>query len=132
MPSVEDAHLAARYRRGHLRNRPKNKVALQARLGLAAEPGALLFGIFNGVGAARADVVDGLCLTPALDAGRTPTAHAMVFERIDDLPTTASMRVKKHELRQLGNGDATWDRQANGYLVTRTGLQRRTSAEAGA
>lgn len=47
--------------------------------------GALLFGIFNGVGAAKADVVDGLCLTPALDAGRTPTAHAMVFERIGDL-----------------------------------------------
>jgi transcriptional regulator with XRE-family HTH domain len=47
--------------------------------------GALLFGIFNGVSGARADVVDGLCLTPAQDAGRTPTAHAMVFERIGEL-----------------------------------------------
>lgn len=47
--------------------------------------GALLFGLFNGVGAARAEVVDGLVLAPALDAGRTPTAHAMVFERIGDL-----------------------------------------------
>jgi hypothetical protein len=47
--------------------------------------GALLFGIFNGVSGPRADVVDGLCLTPAQDAGRTPTAHAMVFERIRDL-----------------------------------------------
>jgi hypothetical protein len=45
----------------------------------------LLFGLFNGVGAARADVVDGLVLAPALDAGRTPTAHAMMFERIGDL-----------------------------------------------
>ena len=47
--------------------------------------GALLFGIFNGVSGPRADVVDGLCLTPAQDAGRTPTAHAMVFERVGDL-----------------------------------------------
>jgi len=47
--------------------------------------GALLFGIFNGVSGPRADVVDGLCLTPAQDAGRTPTAHAMVFERVADL-----------------------------------------------
>jgi transcriptional regulator with XRE-family HTH domain len=47
--------------------------------------GAVLFGIFNGVGTARAEVVDGLVLAPALDAGRTPTAHAMVFERIGDL-----------------------------------------------
>jgi transcriptional regulator with XRE-family HTH domain len=47
--------------------------------------GAVLFGLFNGVGTARADVVDGLVLAPALDAGRTPTAHAMVFERVGDL-----------------------------------------------
>ena len=39
-----DAHLTARYRRGHVRNRPKNKAALQARMGLDAEPG-LLFGV---------------------------------------------------------------------------------------
>ncbi|HEY8003821.1 MAG TPA: helix-turn-helix transcriptional regulator [Phenylobacterium sp.] len=47
--------------------------------------GAVLFGLFHGVGTARADVVDGLVLAPALDASRTPTAHAMVFERIGDL-----------------------------------------------
>ncbi|MFL5298517.1 MAG: multiprotein-bridging factor 1 family protein [Phenylobacterium sp.] len=47
--------------------------------------GALLFGIFNGVSGPRADIVDGLCLTPAQDAGRTPTAHAMIFERVRDL-----------------------------------------------
>jgi transcriptional regulator with XRE-family HTH domain len=47
--------------------------------------GAMLFGLFNGVGTARADVVDGLVLAPALDAGRTPTAHAMMFERVGDL-----------------------------------------------
>ncbi len=47
--------------------------------------GAILFGIFNGVSGPRADVVDGLCLTPAQDPGRTPTAHAMIFERVRDL-----------------------------------------------
>ena len=47
--------------------------------------GALLFGIFNGVATARADVIDGLTLGSALDGGRTPTATAMVFERIGDL-----------------------------------------------
>lgn len=47
--------------------------------------GAVLFGLFNGVGTPRAEVVDGLVLAPSLDAGRTPTAHAMVFERIGDL-----------------------------------------------
>jgi hypothetical protein len=47
--------------------------------------GAFLFGIFNGVGAAKAEIVDGLALAPALDAGRTPTAHAMMFERVGDL-----------------------------------------------
>jgi len=47
--------------------------------------GTMLFGIFNGVGTAKAEIVDGLALACALDAGRTPTAHAMVFERIGDL-----------------------------------------------
>jgi hypothetical protein len=47
--------------------------------------GAVLFGLFNGVGTHRAEVVDGLVLAPSLDAGRTPTAHAMVFERIGEL-----------------------------------------------
>ena len=40
--------------------------------------GALLFGIFNGVATARADVTDGLTLGSALDGGRTPTASAMI------------------------------------------------------
>jgi transcriptional regulator with XRE-family HTH domain len=47
--------------------------------------GALLFGVFNGVAAPRVDTVDGLVLGPALDPGRTPTAYAMVFERVADL-----------------------------------------------
>ena len=47
--------------------------------------GALVFGIFNGVPAAKAQVVDGLILGSALDPGRTPTASIMMFERIGDL-----------------------------------------------
>ena len=59
--------------------------------------GALLFGIFNGVAGARADAVDGLCLTPAQDAGRTPTAHAMIFERIGDLTDDAEADERRFE-----------------------------------
>lgn len=47
--------------------------------------GALLFGNFHGVATARAQVLDGLVLGPALDPGRTPTAYAMMFERVGDL-----------------------------------------------
>jgi hypothetical protein len=47
--------------------------------------GALLFGIFNGVSGPRAEVVDGLVLAPAQDAARTPTSHAIVYERVADL-----------------------------------------------
>jgi crotonobetaine/carnitine-CoA ligase len=57
-------------------------------------------------------------------ADRLP--HFMVpryFEITTEFPRTASGRVKKHELRALGNGTATWDREANGYTVTRSGLQ---------
>lgn len=47
--------------------------------------GALLFGILHGVASARAQVLDGLTLAPSLDPGRTPTAYAIMFERIGDL-----------------------------------------------
>lgn len=47
--------------------------------------GGVLFGLFNGFGGARADVVDGLVLAPSMDPGRTPTAHVMIFERIGSL-----------------------------------------------
>ncbi len=47
--------------------------------------GALLFGIFHGVATARAQVLDGIVLAPALDPGRTPTAHPHMFERIGEL-----------------------------------------------
>ena len=47
--------------------------------------GSMLFGIFNGVATARAEVMDGLSLGSALDGGRTPTATAMLTERVADL-----------------------------------------------
>jgi len=50
-----------------------------------AAGGAVLFGLFNGVSAPKVEVVDGLVLAPALDPGRTPTAYAMMFERVGDL-----------------------------------------------
>jgi starch synthase len=42
-----DPHLAAKYRRGHLRKRPHNKAALQALLGLDLAPDTLLLGIIS-------------------------------------------------------------------------------------
>lgn len=61
--------------------------------------GAIMFGLFNGVGTATAEVVDGLVLAPALDAGRTPTAHAMVFERVGDL--TGDTEADERRLAEL-------------------------------
>jgi transcriptional regulator with XRE-family HTH domain len=47
--------------------------------------GAMMFGIFNGLGASRVDVFDGLTLVPAADKGRAPMATAIICERIGDL-----------------------------------------------
>jgi len=44
------------------------------------------------------------------------------FERIDALPRTPIQRIRKMELRERGNGPATWDREAQGFRVTRAGL----------
>lgn len=47
--------------------------------------GAPFFAILNGVGTSRADLLDGLSLGSALDTGRTPTAMALILERVGDL-----------------------------------------------
>jgi transcriptional regulator with XRE-family HTH domain len=47
--------------------------------------GSLVFGLFNGVNTVKAQTLDGLTLTPLLDAGRTPTASASVLHRTGDL-----------------------------------------------
>lgn len=57
-------------------------------------------------------------------ADRLP--HFMVpryFEIADELPKTPSQRVKKFELCKLGNSKNTWDREAHGLTVTRSGLR---------
>jgi crotonobetaine/carnitine-CoA ligase len=53
--------------------------------------------------------------------------HFMVpryVEVVDELPKTQTMRVQKFMLRQRGNTERTWDREAAGLRVTRAGLQR--------
>ena len=65
--------------------------------------GSLLFGIFNGVATARADVIDGLTLGSALDGGRTPTAMSMIFERIGELSGDAAADDAKFEQLAVGN-----------------------------
>jgi transcriptional regulator with XRE-family HTH domain len=47
--------------------------------------GTMMFGIFNGAGAARVEVFDGLVLLPAHDKGRSPLASAMICERIGEV-----------------------------------------------
>ena len=59
-------------------------------VGAETASGSLAFGIFNGVSATQAGLIDGLLLGCALDANRTPTAHAMVFERTGDLTGVAA------------------------------------------
>jgi crotonobetaine/carnitine-CoA ligase len=51
--------------------------------------------------------------------------HYMVpryFEVTQQLPKTPSHRVQKFRLRALGNGPLTWDREAVGLTVTRSGV----------
>ena len=47
--------------------------------------GTLLFGIFNEIGAPKVDTFDGLTLLPGSDMGRSPTATAILCERVGDL-----------------------------------------------
>jgi hypothetical protein len=47
--------------------------------------GTLLFGIFYGIGVSRVEVFDGLTLIPGADMGYSPTAMAMLCERVADL-----------------------------------------------
>lgn len=53
--------------------------------------------------------------------------HFMVpqyLETVEELPKTPTARPKKHLLREWGNSDATWDRSAYGYSLTRRGLSK--------
>jgi crotonobetaine/carnitine-CoA ligase len=46
------------------------------------------------------------------------------FEVIEELPKTHNQKILKFDLRERGNSAQTWDREAHGFLVTRTGLER--------
>ncbi|KXW72613.1 hypothetical protein MPHL43072_02190 [Mycolicibacterium phlei DSM 43072] len=46
------------------------------------------------------------------------------FEFIDALPKTTTDKPQKYLLREMGNSEATWDSVANGYRVTRHGIER--------
>jgi transcriptional regulator with XRE-family HTH domain len=54
-------------------------------LGTEFTGGSLTFGIVHGVNTVQASVLDGLLLTANHDAGRSPAASAVVYERIRDL-----------------------------------------------
>jgi len=60
-------------------------------IGAEDASGSPAFGIFNGVVSRRADIIDGLLLACALDSARTPTACAIVFERVGELTGDAAL-----------------------------------------
>jgi transcriptional regulator with XRE-family HTH domain len=72
-------------------------------IGAEDASGSPAFGIFNGVVSQRADVIDGLLLACALDAPRTPTACAVVFERVGELSGDAA--ADEARIDELGRSD---------------------------
>ena len=49
------------------------------------------------------------------------------LEILSEIPKTPTARPKKYILRERGNSEATWNRTAAGYVLSRNGLQRRES-----
>lgn len=45
------------------------------------------------------------------------------IEFVSELPRTPTMKIKKAELRALGNSDATWDCETAGYRIGRSGVR---------
>ena len=54
-------------------------------VGCELTSGSLVFAVLNGVPNVRADLIEGLTLSPILDITRTPTASPVVFQRLGDL-----------------------------------------------
>jgi crotonobetaine/carnitine-CoA ligase len=46
------------------------------------------------------------------------------FELTDTIPKTPTGKARKYKLLDRGNSTSTWDRAANGFAVTRRGLER--------
>ncbi len=72
-------------------------------IGSETTSGSLVFGIFNGSAALKVTALDGIMMTAIFDAGRTPTATAMVFERIGDL--TGDVEADDREFAAIAQRD---------------------------
>jgi hypothetical protein len=66
--------------------------------------GSMGFGILNGVNTLQAGVIDGVLVNCALDAGRTPTAVLVIYERIANL--AGEPGIDDQTLADLGRLDA--------------------------
>ena len=44
---------------------------------------------------------------------------------VTEFPRTPTAKIEKYKLRAAGPGPATWDRDANGWVLTREGITRR-------
>jgi transcriptional regulator with XRE-family HTH domain len=104
--------------------------------------------VLNGVNLPKVTRLDGLCLTAAADAGRTPLAIPVVMDRLGDLtgdraaddatcqelfmrnpipaPEKISEQVRNHLIRDIGPAAA----QAGGDLLLMSSLSRSLSAGA--
>jgi crotonobetaine/carnitine-CoA ligase len=45
------------------------------------------------------------------------------YEAVEVFPMTQTHKVQKGELRKVGITESTWDCEANGLIVTRSGLK---------
>jgi hypothetical protein len=72
---------------------------------IASDPvaGTMMFGIFNGVGASKVEVFDGLIVIPGSDLGRAPSAMPMLCERIGDLSGDRDEDDRTFEAMRLAN-----------------------------
>jgi hypothetical protein len=65
--------------------------------------GAMVFALLNGANATQVQVLDGLILAPSLDNARTPTANAILLQRVFNL--SADPAADEALVDQLGESD---------------------------
>jgi hypothetical protein len=76
-------------------------------IGTEMTSGSLVFGIINGISTLKAGRLDGLLLYCALDPSRTPTATAVVFDRLGDVSDDEEADMAR--LEAMDNSDAAED-----------------------
>jgi crotonobetaine/carnitine-CoA ligase len=117
----------------YIRRRGENISSLEVEAEIGAHPAVVTSAVVaarseTGDEEVKAFIVrrDGAALEPVelIDFLRGRLPHFMIpryLEFVDELPRTPSQKVQKHLLRERGNGEQTWDREAHGIVVKRNG-----------